>query len=146
MKLTVQWGKQTKVIYITMHYNHIKYGDLIGFLQSAIKRNKCESVELKWMNLESFIQSEVSQKQKNKYHILTHLYRIQKNGADLFAGKEWARRQREQDLWTQQGKETVGLTEKVALTYIYITMCKTARREAQEGGDIHIYTHIHIQL
>lgn len=25
-------GKQTKVIYITMHYNHIKYGDLIGFL------------------------------------------------------------------------------------------------------------------
>ena len=32
------------------------------------------------MNLEPVLQSEVSQ--KNKYHILTHLYEIQKNGTD----------------------------------------------------------------
>ena len=40
----------------------------------AIKRNKFESVEVKWLNLDPVIQSEVSQKEKNKYHILTHIY------------------------------------------------------------------------
>ena len=38
------------------------------------KRNILESVLLRWMNLEPVIQSEVSQKEKNKYHILTHIY------------------------------------------------------------------------
>ena len=46
---------------------------------SAIKRNTFESV-LRWMNLEPIIQSKVSQKEKHKYRILTHIYRIQKNG------------------------------------------------------------------
>ena len=32
------------------------------------------------MNLEPIIQSEVSQKEKDKYHILMHIYGIQKNG------------------------------------------------------------------
>ena len=35
---------------------------------SAIKRNKTGSFVVMWMNLESVIQSEVSQKEKNKYH------------------------------------------------------------------------------
>ena len=39
---------------------------------SAIKRNTFESVLMRWMKLESFIQSEVSQKEKDKYHILMH--------------------------------------------------------------------------
>ena len=39
---------------------------------STIKRNKCESVELRQMNLEPVKQSEVSQKERNKYRILTH--------------------------------------------------------------------------
>ena len=39
---------------------------------AAIKRSECESVELRWMNLESVIQSEVSQKEKNKYRLLRH--------------------------------------------------------------------------
>ena len=43
---------------------------------SAIKRDKFESVLMKWMNLEPIIQSEVSQKDKDKYHILTHIYGI----------------------------------------------------------------------
>lgn len=41
-----------------------------------IKRNKFESVELRWMNLEPVTQSEVNQKEKNKYHVLTHIYGI----------------------------------------------------------------------
>ena len=41
---------------------------------SAIKRNAFESVLMRRMNLEPIIQSEVSQKEKDKYHILTHTY------------------------------------------------------------------------
>ena len=51
---------------------------------SAIKRNAFESVLMRWMNLEPIIQSEVSQKEKYKYHILTHIYRILKNGTEEF--------------------------------------------------------------
>ena len=43
---------------------------------SAIKRNKIESFVVRWMDLESVIQSEVSQKEKNKYHMLKHIYGI----------------------------------------------------------------------
>ena len=40
---------------------------------SAIKWNAFESVLMRWMNLESIIQCEVSQKEKDKYHILMHI-------------------------------------------------------------------------
>ena len=40
---------------------------------SAIKRNETGSFEEKWMDLEPVIQSEVSQKEKNKYRILTRI-------------------------------------------------------------------------
>ena len=61
--LTDEWIK--KLWYIcTMEY------------YSAIKRNTLESVLMRWMNLESVIQSEVSQKEKDKYCILTHIYGI----------------------------------------------------------------------
>ena len=43
---------------------------------SAIKRNTFESVPMRWMNLEPIIQSEVSQKEKDKYCILAHIYGI----------------------------------------------------------------------
>ena len=43
---------------------------------STIKRNTFESVLMRWTNLEPIIQSVVSQKQKDKYFILTHIYRI----------------------------------------------------------------------
>ena len=43
---------------------------------SAIKRNAFESVLMRWMKLEPITQSEVSQKEKYKYCILTHIYGI----------------------------------------------------------------------
>ena len=43
---------------------------------SAIKRNKIELFVVRRMDLESVILSEVSQKEKNKYHMLTHIYGI----------------------------------------------------------------------
>ena len=42
----------------------------------AIKRNAFESVLMRWINLEPIIQSEVSQKEKDKYHTLTRIYGI----------------------------------------------------------------------
>ena len=60
MSIDNEWTKQLWYIY-TMEYF------------SAIKMNAFESVLMKWMNLEPTIQSEVSQKEKDKYHILTHI-------------------------------------------------------------------------
>jgi len=40
---------------------------------SDIKRNETGTFILGWMNLESVIQSEVSQKEKNKYRILMYV-------------------------------------------------------------------------
>ena len=48
---------------------------------SAIKRNVFESVLMWWMNLEPIIQSEVNQKEKNKYTLM-NIYGIYKNGTD----------------------------------------------------------------
>ena len=45
---------------------------------SAIIRNKIELFVVRWMDLETVIQSEVSQKEKNKYRMPTHIYGVLK--------------------------------------------------------------------
>ena len=50
---------------------HIYNGILLSY-----KRNEIELFVVRWMDLESVIHSEVSQKEKNKYHMLTHIYGI----------------------------------------------------------------------
>ena len=52
---------------------HIYNGILLSH-----KRNDIELFVVRWMDLESVIQSEVSQKEKNKYRMLTHIYGIYK--------------------------------------------------------------------
>ena len=52
---------------------------------------------MRWMDLEPIIQTEVSQREKDKYHILTHIYMesskmVLKN---LFTGQQWRNRHRE---------------------------------------------------
>ena len=51
---------------------------------SAIKSNAFESVLMRWMNLEPIMQSEVSQKEKDKYRRLAHIYGIYKDGTEKF--------------------------------------------------------------
>ena len=58
---------------------HIHNGILLSH-----KRNAFESVLMRWMNLEPIIQSEASQKEKDKYCILMHIYGIYKNGTEEF--------------------------------------------------------------
>ena len=85
---------------------------------SAIKRNEFESVLVRRMNLELVIQSEVSQKEKNKYNTLTHIYGIQKNSTDEPIFREVMDTQAQRMyLWTPQEKEKVQQIE-TALTYI----------------------------
>ena len=43
---------------------------------SAIKKNAFESVLVKWLKLEPVIQTEVSQKEKHDYSIITYIYGI----------------------------------------------------------------------
>ena len=49
---------------------------------SAIKKNTFESILVRWIKLESITQSEVSQKEKQQYSILTHIHGIYKDGND----------------------------------------------------------------
>ena len=69
------------------------------------KRNEPgSSVEL-WMDLESVVQSEVSQTDKNKYHILTRLCGINKNGADEPVTRTGIERQMwSRGVWAQREK------------------------------------------
>ena len=60
---TDEWIKKLWYVYTMEYY-------------SAIKRNAFDSVLMRWMKLGSIIQSEVSQREKYKYHILTHIYGI----------------------------------------------------------------------
>ena len=58
----------------------------------------------------SVIQSEVSQKEKNKYHILIHIYGIQKNGTDGPIGRAGTETQTQRtDLWTPEGEGEGGM-------------------------------------
>ena len=85
---TDEWIKKLWYIYTMEYY-------------SAIKRNACESILMRWMNLEPIIQSEVSQKEKDKYCILTHLYRSQKNVTEEFTYRATMEKETQRiDSWT----------------------------------------------
>ena len=58
-----EWIRKLSYIYTMEYY-------------SAIKKNALKSVLMRWMKLEPIIKSEVSQKEKYQYSILTHIYRI----------------------------------------------------------------------
>ena len=58
-----EWTRKLWYIYTMVYY-------------SAIKKNTFESVLMRWIKLEPIIQSEVSQKEKHQYSILTHIYGI----------------------------------------------------------------------
>ena len=80
---TDEWKKKLWYIYTMEYY-------------SAIKRNTSESVLMRWMNLESIIQSEVSQKEEDKYRIQRMYTESRKMVLrNLFTGQQWRNRHRE---------------------------------------------------
>ena len=85
---TDEWIKKLWYICTMEHY-------------STIRRNAFESVLIRWMNRKPIIQSEVSQKEKDEYCILTHIYRVQKNGAEEFTYRAVMDKQTQKiELWT----------------------------------------------
>ena len=75
---TDEWIKKMWHIYTMEYY-------------SAIKRNEMELFVVRWMDLDSVIQSEVSQKEKNKNHMVTQIYGTKKKKKvlkNLGAGQE----------------------------------------------------------
>ena len=90
---------------------------------SAIKRNKFESVLIRWTNLELIIQSEVRQKEKYKYCILTHIYGIQKNGTEEFIYRVAMKKQTENRLmdmgrWEERVRCMERVTWELTLPYV----------------------------
>ena len=72
---TDEWIKKMWHIYTMEYY-------------STIKRNEIELFVVRWMDLESVTQREVSQKEKNKHHMLTHIFmELKKNGSEEPRGR-----------------------------------------------------------
>ena len=81
---TEEWIKKMWYIYITEYY-------------SAIKKNKIIPFAATWMELENLILSEVSQEEKDKYHMIPHIWILIYGTNETFHRKET-------DLWLPRGK------------------------------------------
>ena len=78
---------------------------------SAIKKNSFESVLMRWMKLEP-----VSQKDKDQYSILTHIYGILKDGNDNpICETEKETQMYKTDFGTLREKARVGCSQRTAL-------------------------------
>ena len=85
---------------------------------SAIKKNTFELVLMRWI-----IQSEVSQKEKHQYSILTHIYGIWKNGYDNPVCETAKETQRCRTVfWTLWERVRVGWFGRMALKHAYYHM------------------------
>ena len=76
---------------------------------------------MRWMNLEPIIESAVSQKDKNKYCILTHIYGIQKDGNDernFRAAREMQTQRTDLQAWGRREGEGRMNGESSTVTYI----------------------------
>ena len=105
---TEEWIKKMWYIYTMEYY-------------SAIKRNEIGSFVETWMDLETVIQSEVIQKEKNKYCILTHICGIQKNGIDDLICKQ---KQRQRHMDTKGERRGGGRNWEIGIdTYTLLILC-----------------------
>ena len=92
----------------------------------TIKRNKSESALVRWMNLQPIKQSEVSQKERNKYHMLMHIHGIWENNKLLtyFQGMN-TDADKEKRLVDKEGEGEDGMNWESSIeTLIYINICK----------------------
>ena len=86
---------------------------------SAIKKNSFESVLMRWMKLEPIIQSEVSQKDKDQYSILTHICMEFRKMVTITLYAKQKKRHRCTEQKTLWEKEMVGCSETIALKQVY---------------------------
>ena len=101
-----EWIRKLWYIYMVEYYSAIK--------------NSFESVLMRWMKLEPIIQSEVSQKDKDQYSILMHIYEIKTDGNDNPICKtEKETQMYRTDFCTLWEKARVGCSERIALKQVY---------------------------
>ena len=97
---------------------------------------------MRWMNLELITQSEVSQKEKDKYCILTHMYGIQKNGTEEFIYRATIEKQTQNRLMDMgRGEERVKYMERITwkLTLPYVKQPLGICYMAQETQTVALY-------
>ena len=75
---------------------------------SAIKKNTVESVLMRWMKLEPIIQSEVSQKEKHQYSILTIYMEFREMVMITLYARQQKRQMYRTVFWTLWKRERVG--------------------------------------
>ena len=76
-----------------------------------------------WMDLEIGIQSEVSQKEKDKHHLILLKCGIQKNGRDeLMCKAEIESQMQKTNLWLPRGKGRGGMNWRLGLTYTHFLL------------------------
>ena len=80
---------------------------------------------MRWMNLEPIIQSGVSQKEKDKYRILTHIYGIQNDGTNEFFCKAAVEKQTQKTDYGHGERGGEGEMYGESNTETYITISKT---------------------
>ena len=76
------------------------------------------------MNLSPIIQREVSQKEKDKYHILTHVYGIWKNGTEESIYRKQQRNRHREQTYGHGERGGEGELYRKSNTETYITICK----------------------
>ena len=71
---------------------------------SVVLKSADSAVLIRWMNLEPIIQTEVYQKEKGKYHVLTNIHGIYKDDTDEFICKAAMEKQTQRTDLQTQGK------------------------------------------
>ena len=79
---------------------------------------------MRWINLETIMQSEVGQKEKDKYCILTHIYGIQKDGTKEFICRAAMEKQTQRTNYAHGERGGEGETYGKSNMETYITICK----------------------
>ena len=86
------------------------------FLQNSLSLLKLFKSCVPWMDLETVIYSEVSQKQKNRYHILTHLCGTQNYGRDDLVCREAIETQMSRtNVWIQRRAGEGGMNWEIGI-------------------------------
>ena len=98
---------------------HIYNGILLSH-----RKNTFEPVLMKWMNLEPIVQSEVSQKEKDRYCILMHIYMESRKMVLMiwFAGQQRRHRHEEQTCGHSGGEGEWDDLSRAALKNIHYNM------------------------
>ena len=83
-----------------------------------------DSILMRWTKLEPIMQSEVSQKEKHQYSILTHIYGIQKDSNNNLYARQQKRHRCKEQTFRPHGRRRGWDDLREQHLNMYITMCE----------------------